>query len=253
MEMVSPKNQMPSGLSELELPQLLSFNDQVKKLVVAGVPIRFPGAPSHVPEWLGGISKRVALNVGLGQSPSTALSSDPSINPAYLTALAAWLESRKASDATSVGSLQVLEPWVQSGLQGDRQVDKSGLYAFWLWLVALMASIVMIHSVWVMFPKLKIFYENSGLQIGIGYRWSEWIYDRLGLVASVLAAMVLAAPVLWRLWFQRIAKHWRIPSYTARVFFLVYLLLGGAMTALLGWTVLWPVVELLIQVGEPRS
>jgi len=249
---------LPEGLSGLELQDLLAFNNQVAKLALAGVPIRFAGAPHSISEWLQGISNRAAVNVGLGQTAFGALSSEPSINAQYVAALAAWLGSKTSGGGPdfegdgSQGSLKVLEPWVQKGLQGNRQVDKSAIYAFWLWIVAMLASVVLIHTVWLLFPKLAKFYDNSGYEIGIGYRWLEWIHDRLAWVACSLAGILIAAPLLWRAWFSSIAQHWSLPKYFSQGFFLAYLLLGGIITAVLGWTVFWPVIEMLVCVGEPQ-
>ena len=114
-----------------------------------------------------------------------------------------------------------------------------------------MAAVVLVYSVWTIYPKLQSFYENSGFQIGIGYRWLEWLYANLNLVAFAWVGALVAAPLAWNLWFQRIAKHWELPVYFSRGFFLAYIILGGAINAVLGWTVFWPVIELLIRVGEP--
>jgi len=256
--MADQQNLNPNGLEHLELSDLLSFNSQVSKLVDAGVPIRFQGAPSSMGLWLQGISNRVAVNVGLGDSPAVALSKDPSVNSAYLSALTAWQASREGGSSNNTddqsleGAFEALDPWVRSGIAGDRQVDKSSVYAFWLWLVALMASMVMIHSAWTVFPKLKLFYQNSGFEIGGGYLWLKWIYDRLVPLGLSLAMLLALAPLVWRLWFNRIVKHRILSNVYSRGFFLAYLAIGGLMTAVVGWTVFWPMVELLIQVGEPR-
>jgi hypothetical protein len=256
--MVDQTTHLPEALAELELPELLAFNNQLSKLASAGVPIRFAGAPRSLDRWLQGISSRVAMGVGLGQKPFALLNADPSMNQEYIAALSAWYGSRSAQsdrgsqEEDSLGSLRVLEPWVRKGLMGNRQVDKSALYAFWLWTVAWIASIVLIHTVWLLFPKFQRFYQNSGLEIGVGYRWMEWIYNHLMVVASVLGLLLVAAPVLWRAWFRVIARHWSLSSHFARGFFLAYLLIGGLITAVLGWTVFWPVIELLLRISEPR-
>ncbi|MFN9433419.1 MAG: hypothetical protein ACK6DC_00600 [Planctomycetota bacterium] len=115
------------GFAALELSELVSFNDRLVKLVDAGVPIRFPGAPSSLVEWLKGISDRVSARVGSGESTATALAAVLGSNGAYQEALSAWLNSRSSpsivpsSDSQlSEHDLRVLEPWVQAGLNGDR-------------------------------------------------------------------------------------------------------------------------------------
>ncbi len=239
--------QPPAELVRLELSDLLTFNSQLTKLVQAGVPIRFPGAPVSVVPWLEEINKQVALNVNLGQSPWAALSGDAKTNSSYLSALAAWLKSRSMDT-----SLSVLDPWVQSGISGNHQIGKSAQYAFWLWLLSLIASVILMQSVWILYPKLQLFYDNSGLRFGVGYRWLQWLYENFRPIASALAILLLVAPLLWRFWFYKVAKHRLLPSYYSRGFFLAYLILGGAMTAILGLTVFIPVIEILTQLGEPR-
>ena len=245
--MASNTYQPPAELVRLELSDLLTFNSQLTKLVQAGVPIRFPGAPVSVVPWLEEINKQVALNVNLGQSPWAALSGDAKTNSSYLSALAAWLKSRSMDT-----SLSVLDPWVQSGVSGNHQIGKSAQYAFWLWLLSLIASVILMQSVWILYPKLQLFYDNSGLRIGVGYRWLQWLYENFRPTAAVLAILLLVAPLLWRFWFYKVAKHRLLPSYYSRGFFLAYLILGGAMTAILGLTVFIPVIEILTQLGEPR-
>ena len=256
--MAAQTTRLPEALADLELPDLLAFNDQLTKLVSAGVPIRFAGAPRSLDRWLQGVSSKVAVGVGLGQKPYAVLNADPSMNLEYIAALSAWYRSRSTpsdpgfQEEDSWRSLRVLEPWVRNGLMGNRQVDKSALYAFWLWTVAWIASVVLIHTVWLLFPKYQRFYQNSGLEIGVGYRSMEWIYNHLLVVASVLGVLLVAAPVLWRAWFRVIARHWSLSNHFARGFFLAYLLIGGLITAVLGWTVFWPVIELLLRISEPR-
>ena len=245
--MASNTYQPPAELVRLELSDLLTFNSQLTKHVQAGVPIRFPGAPVSVVPWLEEINKQVALNVNLGQSPWAALSGDAKTNSSYVSALAAWLKSRSMDT-----SLRVLDPWVQSGISGNHQIGKSAQYAFWLWLLSLIASAILMQSVWILYPKLQLFYDNSGLRIGVGYRWLQWLYENFRPIASALAILLLVAPLAWRTWFYRIAKHRLLPSYYSRGFFLAYLILGGAMTAILGLTVFIPVIEILTQLGEPR-
>ena len=245
--MASNTYQPPAELVRLELSDLLTFNSQLTKLVQAGVPIRFPGAPVSVVPWLEEINKQVALNVNLGQSPWAALSGDAKTNSSYVSALAAWLKSRSMDT-----SLRVLDPWVQSGISGNHQIGKSAQYAFWLWLLSLIASAILMQSVWILYPKLQLFYDNSGLRIGVGYRWLQWLYENFRPIASALAILLLVAPLLWRFWFYKVAKHRLLPSYYSRGFFLAYLILGGAMTAILGLTVFIPVIEILTQLGEPR-
>ncbi|MFM7518660.1 MAG: hypothetical protein ACKO3V_17125 [Pirellula sp.] len=245
--MAANTNQPPEELERLELSDLLAFNSQLTKLVQAGVPVRFPGAPVSVVPWLEELNKQVALNVNSGQSPWVALSGDAKTNNAYVLTLAAWLKSRSSGN-----SLRVLDPWVRSGVSGNHQIGKSGQYAFWLWLLSLIASVILMQSVWMLYPKLQRFYENSGLQMGVGYRWLQWLYENFSPIASVLATLLLIAPLAWRTWFYKIAKHRVLPSYYSRGFFLAYLIIGGAMTAILGLTVFVPVIEILTQVGEPR-
>lgn len=245
--MAANTNQPPEELERLELSDLLAFNSQLTKLVQAGVPVRFPGAPVSVVPWLEEINKQVALNVNLGQSPWAALSGNAKPQDAYLSALAAWLKSRSTDT-----SLSVLDPWVQSGISGNHQIGKSAQYAFWLWLLSLIASVILMQSVWILYPKLQLFYDNSGLQIGAGYRWLQWLYENFRPIAAVLAILLLIAPLAWRTWFYRIAKHRVLPSYYSRGFFLAYLVLGGVITAILGLTVFIPVIEILTQLGEPR-
>jgi hypothetical protein len=103
-----------------------------------------------------------------------------------------------------------------------------------------------------LFPKLRLFYENSHLQIGVGYLWMQWIYDHFIPIASAIAILLLAAPILWRLWFYKLSKHRLLPNYYSRGFFLAYLIIGGGLTAILGLTVFVPLIEILTQVGEPR-
>jgi hypothetical protein len=225
----------------------LAFNSQLTKLVQAGVPIRFPGAPVSLVPWLDEISKQVALKVDLGQSPCDALNNNPESNSSYLSALSAWLKSR-----SSDSSLRTLDPWVQSGISGNHQIGKSAQYAFWLWVLCLIASVILMQSVWMLFPKLRLFYENSHLQIGVGYLWMQWIYDHFIPIASAIAILLLAAPILWRLWFYKLSKHRLLPNYYSRGFFLAYLIIGGGLTAILGLTVFVPLIEILTQVGEPR-
>ncbi len=245
-------------LESLQISDLLAFNGQVAKLIEAGVPIRFPGAPTSVIDWLQGISHRAAHNVGLGQSLSGALKSDSSVQPAYLEALSAWLGSapEASGSASGLGSdssrdLSALDPWVKTGLRGDRLVGRSEVYAFWLWLVALVASLVLIHSVWVIHPKLRQFYENSGMLLGPGYRWMDWLYGHLGWMALAMSVLLIAIPIIWRFWFRGVAKHWSLPSYFARIFFVAYLVLGGVITGFTAITVFWPMVELLTKLGAP--
>lgn len=257
--MFDPKCHDSNGLERLELSDLLSFNSYVSGLSAAGVPIRFPGAPRQLCDWLQGISNRMAVNVGMGQKLSIALSNDPHITPAYLSALAAWQSSKdqtasnSSDDSASLGDFQVLEPWVRSGIAGNRQVDRSALYAFWLWVVALMGSIVMIHSVWTVFPKIRQLYNHSGYALGGGYRWLEWLFNRLTPLSLFAFGLLILAPLLWRFWFEKMTKHHVVPKYYSRLFFLAYLLLGGLVTLVVGLTVFWPVIEMLIQIGEPRS
>jgi hypothetical protein len=119
-------------LESLQISDLLAFNGQVAKLIEAGVPIRFSGAPTSVIDWLQGISHRAAVNVGLGQSLPGALKSDSSVQPAYLEALSAWLGSAPEASDSASGSgsdssrdLSALDPWVKTGLRGDRLVGRS--------------------------------------------------------------------------------------------------------------------------------
>jgi hypothetical protein len=247
------------GFAALELSELVSFNDRLVKLVDAGVPIRFPGAPSSLVEWLKGISDRVSARVGSGESTATALAAVLGSNGAYQEALSAWLNSRSSpsivpsSDSQlSEHDLRVLEPWVQAGLNGDREIDRSALFAFWLWIIAVMASVSMVLSVWRIFPKLEQFYDNSGYKLGISYRGCQWVYDRLGIISFLLAVLLVAVPWCWRYWFQRVAKH---RAFTAKLrygFFAAYLVFGGAIVLGVGWLVIGPMAELLVQVGEPQ-
>jgi hypothetical protein len=255
--MASNIRTIPEGLARLELSQLLAFNSQIAKLVAAGVPIRFPGAPVSVADWLDGMNKRVALSAEQGNSAGVAIGSDPAANPAYLSALLAWLETPQESgdsnlDSDANASLAVFEPWVQSGVEGTRQLNKSAVYAFWLWILCLMASLVLLHSAWVMVPKLRQLYENSGLEIGFGFRCLDWIYTRLTPLALLSASVLIAAPILWRNLSGKITRHWKIPSYFSKGVFLGYLVLGGLIVAALGVLVFLPIAELLLELGEPR-
>jgi hypothetical protein len=248
-----------SNLAALTLGDLLAFNRHLAKLVDAGVPIRFPGAPSSLTHWLEGVNQRVSARVESGEAAACAVANDPHSNAAYRAALSAWLSSQlnHTADAqpqpqSHQHDLRVLEPWVQAGLRGDREVDRSAVFAFWLWIIGLLASVSMIFSVGRIFPKLQQFYENSGYERGIGYLGCEWIYDRLGTVAILLAGSLVAAPVLWWFWFQRIAKYRTLSSQLRVLFFAAYLVVGGAMVLAVGSIVFWPITELLMQVGEPR-
>jgi hypothetical protein len=260
MTLTRNADESESHLAALTLSDLICFNGHIIKLVHAGVPIRFPGAPISVTQWLEGINQRVTSRVELGESVALAITHDPYSNAAYRQSLSAWLNSRRdsASDARLVDAhgaacdLRVLEPWVQAGLSGDREVDRSAVFAFWLWIIALMASVSLVFSVGRIFPKLQQFYEDSGYERGIGYLGCQWIYDRLGAVAVLLAGLLVAAPVLWRFWFQRIAKYRTLSSQLRMLFFAAYLVVGGAMVLAVGSIVLWPITELLMQVGEPR-
>lgn len=254
-------NENPSekNLTALVLSDLLSFNSHLAKLMDAGVPIRFPGAPSSLREWLEGINQRVSARVESGESVAVAVANDPHGNSAYRAALSDWFHSHLGASTESGLSpqndqhdLRVLEPWTRAGLSGDREVDRSAVFAFWLWIIALMASVSLVFSVGRIFPKLQQFYENSGYERGIGYLGCQWIYDRLGAVAVLLAGLLVAAPVLWRFWFQRIAKYRTLSSQLRMLFFAAYLVVGGALVLAVGSIVLWPITELLMQVGEPR-
>jgi hypothetical protein len=248
-----------TGLVAAELADFLSFHRHLTQLVAAGVPLRFPGAPSSLPDWLQGISDRVSERVSSGESAATAVQTESSRNAAYQAALYAWLNSRSETthaedpqQRQSKHDLRVLEPWVQAGMNGNREVDRSAVFAFWLWIVALMASVALIFSVRRIFPKLQQVYENSGYELGIGYLGCQWLYDRLGAVSILLAGLLVAAPVLWRWWFQRIAKYRILSSRLRMLFFAAYLVAGGAMVLAVGAIVLWPITELLLQVGEAR-
>lgn len=248
-----------SNLAALAISDLLCFNGHLARLVDAGVPIRFPGAPSSMTHWLEGINQRVSARVDSGESVAAAVMNDLHGNAAYRAALSAWLNSR-ASNSANKGldsqlhqpDLRVLEPWVQAGLNGDREVDRSATFAFWLWIVGLMASVALVFSVWKVFPKLQQFYDNSRYEQGVGYLCCQWIYDRLGIVSILLAGVLAGAPLLWRIGFQGILKHRTLPAQLRRLFFALYLALGGTLVLAVGWIVIWPMTELLLQVGEPR-
>ena len=107
------------------------------------------------------------------------------------------------------------------GLKNHREAAEASKEIQKICYYVLYGLSVMCHSVWVMQPKMRQFYENSGLVVGPGYRWMDWLYSHLGWMALAMGVLLIAIPMVWRFWFRGVAKHWSLPSYFARIFFCI--------------------------------
>lgn len=235
----------------ITLGDLMAFNAKLEKLVNAGVPIRFAGAPSEFGVWLHEINSRVALRVGAGTQVHDALREIESSKPGYYETFYAWWRSKHEMGEGSQGDLGVLESWVSQGLQGDRRLQQAKVSLLSLWLLAVLATFFLWLTVSILNHKIHRVYEQMRVRPGPGALWLDWIYKNangllLGIVVGLLGVSWIANRLL-RNW----VTHRLISRVTPKTWMAISLGLGGLLVLLQGLIVFWPLVELLYRVSEP--
>jgi hypothetical protein len=235
----------------ITLGDLMAFNAKLEKLVKAGVPIRFAGAPCQLGVWLHEISSRVALRVGTGLQVPEALREIENSNTGYCEAFFAWCQSKQKMGEGSQGDLGVLETWVSQGLQGDKRLQQAKVSLLSLWLLAVLATFFLWLTVSVLNHQILRVYEQMRIEPGPGALWLNWIYENatgllIGLTVGLLGISWIANRLL-RGW----VTHRLISRVTPKIWMAISLGLGGLLVLLQGLIVFWPLVELLYRVSEP--
>lgn len=235
----------------ITLGDLMAFNAKLEKLIKAGVPIRFAGAPSELGVWLHEISSCVALRVGEGLQVQDALREIENFKPGYCEAFFSWWRSKQELGEGSQGDLGVLESWVSQGLQGDGRLQQAKVSLLSLWLLAFLASFFLWLTVSVLNNQIFRVYEQMRIEPGPGALWLDWLYKNAN--GSLLGIIVGLLGVSWianRLLGGRV-RHRLITRLTPKLWMAISLGLGGLLVLLQGLIVFWPLVELLYRVSEP--
>lgn len=235
----------------ITLGDLMAFNAKLEKLVKAGVPIRFAGAPSQIGVWLHEISSRVAVRVGAGLQVQEALREIESSNPGYREAFLAWCQSKQELGEGSEGDLSAVESWVSQGFLGDSLLRQAKSSLLSLWLLAALAGVFLWLTVSVLYQQISRVYAQMRIEPGPGAHWLGWIHENANwLLATLLFGLV---GVSWiASWFMGSSvPHRLISRVTPKLWMAISLGLGGLLVLLQGLIVFWPLVELLYRVSEP--
>lgn len=235
----------------ITLGDLMAFNAKLEKLVKAGVPIRFAGAPNQIGVWLHEISSRVAVRVGAGLQVQEALREIESSNPGYREAFLAWCQSKQEMGEGSEGDLSVVESWVSQGLQGDSLLRQAKSSMLSLWLLAALAGGFLWLTVSVLYQQISRVYAQMRIEPGPGAQWLGWIHENANWLLATLLLGLLGVSWIARWLMGSSAPHRLISRVTPKFWMAISLGLGGLLVLLQGLIVFWPLVELLYRVSEP--
>lgn len=236
----------------IALSDFLAFNTKLEKLIAAGVPIRFPGAPNRMREWLQDLSRKVALRVGTGAAVLEAVDSEVGGQVGYRDAFVAWCgTSQRDVYEQGAGDLSVLEPWVVRGVQGERRVQESWVSLVSFWILGAIAILTFWFTVRNLFPPMKLYYENARLVPGVGFQSLAWLNENLTWLVALASIGWIAFVSLGRGVVSNGFRHVPISRKLPGFWLGVAVLVGGVIVAALGLMVFWPLIELLYRVSEP--
>ena len=236
----------------IALSDFLAFNTKLEKLIAAGVPIRFPGAPVRMREWLQDVSRKVALRVSTGAEVLSAVDLEVGAQGGYRDAFVAWCGTQQRGDyEQGEGDLSVLEPWVVRGVQGDRRVQESWVSLVSLWILGAIAILTFWVTVQNLYPSMAFYYENARLVPGFGFQALSWLNRNLSWLVAAASLVWVAFAWLGRGFVSNAFRHVPISKRVPGFWLGVAVLVGGVIVAALGLMVFWPLIELLHRVSEP--
>jgi len=237
----------------ITLGDLMAFNAKLEKLVKAGVPIRFAGAPSQIGVWLHEISSRVALRVGAGVQMREALREVESSNAGYCEAFLAWWRTKQEMGEGSEGDLSVVESWVSQGLKGESRLRQARVSLLSLWLLAVLAAGFLWLTVSLLYQQILRVYEQMRVEPGPGAQWLGWIYGNLNFLIVALLTLLLMVSWIARRYLGGAVQHRLVSRMTPNSWMALTLGIGGLLVLVQGLIVVWPLVELLYRISEPGS
>jgi len=191
---------------EIQLADVLAFNERLLAISKAGVPVLLTGDPSDLPGVIERMNGRIALRVGRGGSMAEILTSEPELNAPYRQALTDWVVLGR--------SMVAAEPVVGVGrwrrLARDRFVSTFGGLWF-LWVFASLGFVAMVAN---LTPKLRGFYDVAGLEPGAGFRVLEKVEANLLVIALMAIGISLISIFLWR-WISAYSSLRWVPKSTS--------------------------------------
>jgi hypothetical protein len=218
---------------EIQLKDVLSFNERLVALAKAGIPIALEPDPSDIEGSAQRISATFGIRAGHGESIESILATEPSLSPEYRDALRAWVLLDK--------SMVAAQPLVNTGRWRQSSETGFGYSLCSAWIVWMLASLALLMMIWNLTPKLRGFYDVAHLAPGPGLLWLEWVYAQWALWCLAVAVLAIGLPLLglWgmrRSWFawlplrSKLFAQWR-RSEEARV---ASLAVSGAHAMLIG-------------------
>ncbi|MCU0709360.1 MAG: hypothetical protein MUF23_13810 [Pirellula sp.] len=188
-----------SQSSNIQLQDVLSFNEQLIAISRAGIPLAFIPHPHEIERTLQDLSGRIAMQVGRGQPVDPALES-VGVSEEYREALKNYV--------VLGGSIEAAQSLVQSGSWYDRNRTRFSISLLGTWIVWVLAGIAWIGLIAIITPQLKSLYEVTHAQPGPAFAWLEFFETHLWLWVTGLVAVTIFAPLLWRVGIQRSNLSW---------------------------------------------
>ena len=219
----------------IALSDFLAFNTKLEKLIAAGVPIRFPGAPVRMREWLQDVSRKVALRVSTGAEVLSAVDLEVGAQGGYRDAFVAWCGTQRGGDYEQrAGDLSVLEPWVVRGVQGDRRVQESWVSLVSLWILGAIAILTFWFTVRNLYPSMALYYENARLVPGFGFQALSWLNRNLSWLVASASLGWGAVGWLGRGFGSNVYRHLPVSTRAPAMWLVIVVMLAGVIGVVLG-------------------
>ncbi|MBM3967663.1 MAG: hypothetical protein FJ308_21800, partial [Planctomycetes bacterium] len=192
--------------TEIQLADVLAFNDGLLAMSKAGIPVQLGGDPANLPNVIERLNGRIAQRIGRGESMAEVLASEPGLGGPYRQALRGWVVLGR--------SMVAAEPIVGIGrwrrVARDRFVSAVGGVCF-LWMIAVIGFAAMVAN---LTPKLRGVYESAGLQPGSGFRAIERVESHLWIATLLAIGVGLVGIILWR-WVSKHSSFRWVPNSNA--------------------------------------
>lgn len=180
---------MPQTNTDPGLQQTLAFNDLLKSLVNAKVPVLLNDKLEASPERLDEINREIALQVSRGDSVKMALAKCPSLSSFYTDALAAYNQS--PDDLRSLNRIQS-QVWNHALSSRRFAYSRGKLMVLWLLTGAVFSLLLAIA------PRLILqMYELSNAEPGPAALLIKSLADNYVICLTVFAA-VAALLFFWK-------------------------------------------------------
>lgn len=192
--------------TEIQLADVLAFNDRLLAMSKASIPVQLGGDPANLPSVIERLNGRIAQRIGRGESMAEVLASEPELSVPYCQALRGWVILGR--------SMVAAEPIVGIGrwrrVARDRFVSAVGGIWF-LWMFAVVGLAAMVAN---LTPKLRGVYESAGLQPGSGFRAIERVESHLWIATLLAIGVGLVGIILWR-WVSKHSSFRWVPNSNA--------------------------------------